>query len=49
VLITRRGGESGGSARLTAEARRLVQIFARWQAEVDRLSKRAFDRALSDA
>jgi molybdate transport system regulatory protein len=49
VLITRRGGESGGSARLTPEARRLVQIFARWQAEVDRLSKRAFDRALSDA
>jgi molybdate transport system regulatory protein len=45
VLITRRGGRSGGSARLTPEARRFVQIFTRWQAAVDRLSKRAFDRA----
>jgi molybdate transport system regulatory protein len=46
VLITRRGGREGGSARLTSEARRFVQIFSRWQRDVDRLSKRAFNRAL---
>jgi molybdate transport system regulatory protein len=49
VLITRRGGRAGGSARLTPEARRFVQIFTRWQADVDRLSKRAFDRAFTEA
>jgi molybdate transport system regulatory protein len=46
VLITRRGGREGGSARLTPEARRFVHIFTRWQRGVDRLSKRAFTRAL---
>lgn len=46
VLVTRRGGKTGGSARLTPEARRLVRIFARWQGDVDRLSRRAFNRAL---
>jgi molybdate transport system regulatory protein len=49
VLITKRGGRSGGSARLTPEARRFVEIFTRWQADVDRLSKRAFDRAFRNA
>jgi molybdate transport system regulatory protein len=46
VLLTRRGGTTGGSARLTPEARRLVQIFARWQEDVERLSRRAFSRAV---
>jgi molybdate transport system regulatory protein len=46
VLVTRRGGKTGGSARLTPEARRLVRIFARWQRDVERLSRRAFSRAL---
>jgi molybdate transport system regulatory protein len=46
VLITRRGGRTGGSARLTPEARRLVRIFTRWQGDVERLSERAFRRAL---
>ena len=49
VLITKRGGRSGGSARLTPEARGFVQIFTRWQADVDRLSQRAFDRAFRNA
>jgi molybdate transport system regulatory protein len=49
VLITKRGGRSGGSARLTPEARRFVEIFTRWQADVDQLSKRAFDRAFGNA
>jgi molybdate transport system regulatory protein len=45
VLITTRGGRAGGSARLTSEARQLVRIFGRWQQDMDRLSKRAFERA----
>lgn len=45
VLITTRGGRAGGSARLTAEARQLVRIFGCWQQDMERLSKRAFDRA----
>jgi molybdate transport system regulatory protein len=46
VLTTSRGGRSGGSARLTPEARRLVEVFTRWRAEVDRLSRAAFERAV---
>lgn len=46
VLITTRGGRAGGGARLTPEARQFVEIFTRWQRDVERLSKRAFSRAL---
>jgi molybdate transport system regulatory protein len=46
VLVTTRGGSAGGSARLTAEARRLIRIFDRWQRDVERLSLRAFKKAL---
>lgn len=46
VLLTRRGGKSGGGARLTPEARRFVRIFEQWQADVARLSRRAFTQAL---
>lgn len=46
VLLTRRGGRTGGSARLTPEARRFVRIFAQWQQAVERLSKRAFAQAV---
>ena len=42
VLSTTRGGRAGGGARLTEAARRLVRVFARWQREVDRLSRLAF-------
>lgn len=48
VLVTKRGGRTGGSARLTPEARRFVRIFARWQADIERLSRQAFERALRD-
>ena len=44
VLSTTRGGRGGGGARLTAEARRLVKLFAAWRQEVDRLSLAAFRR-----
>jgi molybdate transport repressor ModE-like protein len=46
ILITTRGGSSGGSARLTPEARRLVKVFTRWQREVERLTRRAFREAV---
>ncbi|HWC72536.1 MAG TPA: LysR family transcriptional regulator [Gemmatimonadales bacterium] len=47
VLDTTRGGATGGGARLTPEARRLVQVFTRWQRDVDRASRSAFRRAVS--
>jgi molybdate transport system regulatory protein len=46
VLATTRGGRTGGGARLTPEARRLVRVFARWQREVERLTRKAFDEAV---
>src|SRR5215210_4588050 len=46
VLVTTRGGTSGGGARLTAETRRLVRIFDQWQCDVERLSNRAFKKAI---
>ena len=46
VLETERGGSTGGGARLSAEARRLVTIFDRWQADVARYSRQAFRKAV---
>jgi molybdate transport repressor ModE-like protein len=46
VLATTRGGRAGGGARLTPAARRLVQVFTRWQREVDRMSREAFRKSL---
>ena len=48
VLLTTRGGKTGGSARLTPEAKRYLRIFQRWEEDVARLSARAFRRALRD-
>ena len=46
VLATTRGGRTGGGARLTPEARRLVKVFDRWQREVERLTRKAFKEAV---
>ena len=46
VLATTRGGRTGGGARLTPEARRLVKVFTRWQREVERLTRKAFNEAV---
>ena len=46
VLATTRGGSRRGSARLTAEARRLVKLFAKWKREAVRLSDVAFRKIL---
>src|SRR3954464_10475480 len=47
VLETARGGSSGGGARLSAEGRRLVTIFERWQRDMTDHSQRAFRKALN--
>lgn len=46
VLATTRGGRTGGGAKLTPEARRLVKVFTRWQREVERLTSKAFREAI---
>jgi len=46
VLETARGGSTGGGARLSAEGRRLVAIFERWQRDMADYSQRAFRKAL---
>src|SRR5438445_6670968 len=47
VLATSRGGASGGGgAKLSAEARRLVKLFARWRREALRLSDVAFRKIM---
>jgi len=45
VLETARGGTSGGGARLSAEAQRLVAIFDRWQDAVTEYSRKTFQKA----
>jgi molybdate transport system regulatory protein len=45
VLETERGGMTGGGARLSSDARRLIRIFDRWQEDVARYSQRAFRNA----
>jgi molybdate transport system regulatory protein len=45
VLETERGGMSGGGARLSLEARRLIGIFDRWQEDVAEYSRQAFRKA----
>jgi molybdate transport system regulatory protein len=47
VLETERGGVSGGGARLSPEARRLIAIFDHWQKDVADYSRRAFRKATS--
>lgn len=46
VLVTSRGGPTGGSARLTPEARRLVSVYTRWKREMERLGRVTFKRIL---
>ena len=46
VLTTTRGGRRGGSARLTAVARKLTRLFARWRRRALHSSDAAFRNAL---
>ena len=45
VLETERGGASGGGARLSPEARRLIAIFGQWQEDVAEYSRKSFRKA----
>jgi molybdate transport system regulatory protein len=47
VLVTQRGGRSGGGARLSPAARRLVRLFRRWERESERLIRQSFAAALA--
>jgi molybdate transport system regulatory protein len=46
VLLTVRGGSAHGGARLSPEARRLVDGFERWHGAVADFSRRSFTRYL---
>ena len=46
VLETERGGPAGGGAQLSPPARRLVEIFDRWQKEVADYSRESFRKAV---
>jgi molybdate transport system regulatory protein len=46
VLLTQRGGRSGGGATLSPPARRLVRLFRRWQRESERAIRQSFAAAL---
>ena len=46
VLETERGGAAGGGARLSAEGRRLLRIFERWQRDMADYSERAFQKVI---
>ncbi len=49
VLDTHRGGIEGGGARLTAEARAVLQVYDDWRRELLALSDAVFERALARA
>ena len=46
VLETQRGGRSGGGAKLSPQASRLVRLYRRWERDSDRAIKAAFSAAL---
>ncbi len=46
VLLTARGGSTHGGARLSPEARRLVDGFERWHQAVSEFSRQSFARCL---
>jgi molybdate transport system regulatory protein len=46
VLLTARGGSTHGGARLSPDARRLVDGFERWHRAVSEFSRRSFARYL---
>jgi molybdate transport system regulatory protein len=49
VLATSRGGPTGGSARLTPEARRLVVVYSRWKRKMEQLGRTTFKQILRKA
>jgi len=48
LLETIRGGQEGGSTKLSPEGRRLVKSFDAFHQRMDKLMKKEFDRLLDD-
>ncbi|HEX6965851.1 MAG TPA: hypothetical protein VF166_08620 [Gemmatimonadaceae bacterium] len=46
VIVVTRGGTQRGSARLTPTAHRLIRVYRAWRDELERLSRRSFEKAL---
>lgn len=44
VLLTTRGGPSGGGSELTDEARRIIRLYREWRTELERSSDELFRR-----
>jgi molybdate transport repressor ModE-like protein len=49
LVLTTRGGDIRGRSTLTPAARQLIRIYRRWRGDVERVSRRAFARALETA
>jgi molybdate transport system regulatory protein len=49
LVLTVRGGEIRGHATLTPAARQLIRIYRRWRGDVERVSRRAFAKAMEAA
>ena len=48
IVITQRGGSARGGAEVTPLGRRLVRAYRIWRDEMERASRRAFERAMTD-
>jgi molybdate transport system regulatory protein len=48
VLLTTRGGASGGGARVSPRVLRLADVYERWRDEVLAYSERSFRRAMRE-
>jgi molybdate transport system regulatory protein len=44
VILTTRGGASGGGSELTAEAREIIRLYRKWHVELERSSHELFRR-----
>ncbi len=49
LVLTSRGGDIRGRSTLTPAARQLIRIYRRWRGDVERVSRRAFARAMDTA
>lgn len=48
IVVTQRGGSTRGGAQITPLGRALVRAYRNWRDELERESRRAFTRAISD-
>lgn len=48
IVVTQRGGSARGGSEVTPLGRALVRAYRDWRDELERQSRRAFERAISD-